>query len=160
MTTTTTIRLDLETSGVLLFAKTSSTASDLSRQFREKTVRKSYLARVTGCLSESDRSDLSPITFPIRSDENRKPLQVRIIIIITRQIFWKNLAIILLSLLYINSFYHCHHDYYRYYWYYLIVYYCRHYYYYYYYYLFFIIFIIIIILGCRYWERKTISDRD
>jgi len=41
-------RLDMETSGVLLFAKSSAMASGIARQFQAKTVRKTYLALVVG----------------------------------------------------------------------------------------------------------------
>ena len=41
-------RLDYDTSGILLFAKSSEAAGDLCRQFREKEVRKLYLAEVMG----------------------------------------------------------------------------------------------------------------
>ena len=41
-------RLDYDTSGVLLFAKSSEAARELCRQFREKEVRKLYLAEVMG----------------------------------------------------------------------------------------------------------------
>jgi 23S rRNA-/tRNA-specific pseudouridylate synthase len=41
-------RLDMNTSGVLLFAKNSETASLLHEQFRNKTPRKTYLALVLG----------------------------------------------------------------------------------------------------------------
>lgn len=41
-------RLDMNTSGVLLFAKTSNTASLLHEQFRNKSPRKTYLAIVIG----------------------------------------------------------------------------------------------------------------
>lgn len=43
-------RLDCETSGVLLFAKTAIAAADLSRQFRDREVHKLYVAEVAGRL--------------------------------------------------------------------------------------------------------------
>ncbi len=46
-------RLDRPVSGVLVFAKTSKAASRLSIQFRERTVKKSYLAVVEGSISPS-----------------------------------------------------------------------------------------------------------
>lgn len=42
-------RLDRETSGVVLFAKSREVRSELSRRFEERTVRKLYLAVVEGC---------------------------------------------------------------------------------------------------------------
>jgi 23S rRNA pseudouridine1911/1915/1917 synthase len=48
--------LDRPVAGVVLFARTSKAASRLSRQFRERTVEKQYLAVVQGALpKESDR---------------------------------------------------------------------------------------------------------
>jgi RluA family pseudouridine synthase len=41
-------RLDAPVSGVLVFAKTRAAAADLSRQFRERTVEKDYVAIVEG----------------------------------------------------------------------------------------------------------------
>ena len=41
-------RLDMETSGVLLFAKSSEMASGIARQFQAKAVQKTYLALVVG----------------------------------------------------------------------------------------------------------------
>ena len=65
-------RLDLETSGVLLFAKTSHAAGDLSCQFRDKSIKKIYIARVVGTL---DKPNLV-ISLPLRSDKLQKPMQV------------------------------------------------------------------------------------
>lgn len=44
-------RLDRPVSGVVLFAKTSKAASRISKQFRERSVRKIYRARVHGVLT-------------------------------------------------------------------------------------------------------------
>jgi len=44
-------RLDRPVSGVMLFAKTSKAASRLSKQFRERSVDKSYLARLEGVIA-------------------------------------------------------------------------------------------------------------
>ncbi len=41
-------RLDMDTSGVMVFAKTSECAVNLQRQFEEHTVKKTYKARLTG----------------------------------------------------------------------------------------------------------------
>lgn len=46
-------RLDRPASGVMVFAKTSKAASRLSIQFRERTVKKSYLAIVDGSVNPS-----------------------------------------------------------------------------------------------------------
>lgn len=46
-------RLDMETSGLLVVAKTQNAAQVLSRQFQTKTARKEYLALLNGDVSES-----------------------------------------------------------------------------------------------------------
>lgn len=45
-------RLDMDTSGVMIFAKTSEAAVNLRRQFEEHSVRKTYMARVS-CIGGS-----------------------------------------------------------------------------------------------------------
>jgi len=51
-------RLDRETSGVVVFAKSAAAARSLGRQFEERTVRKSYLAVVWGTLTGERDVDL------------------------------------------------------------------------------------------------------
>ena len=46
-------RLDMDTSGIMLFAKTPEAAIHLRRQFEEHSVRKTYIARVSGTPSQS-----------------------------------------------------------------------------------------------------------
>jgi 23S rRNA pseudouridine1911/1915/1917 synthase len=46
-------RLDRPVAGVVLFARTSKAASRLSRQFRERTVKKTYLAVVEGTMPDT-----------------------------------------------------------------------------------------------------------
>ncbi len=50
-------RLDRDTSGVILVAKTVRAHEALSRQFRERTIRKTYLALVHGTVREGGRLD-------------------------------------------------------------------------------------------------------
>ena len=50
-------RLDMDTSGVMVFAKTRNAEIDLKKQFEEHSVRKTYLARLTSRPSQSDRTD-------------------------------------------------------------------------------------------------------
>ena len=57
-------RLDMNTSGVLLFAKSSKAASSMHEQFRNKTTRKTYLALVLG-VPDWDRSTYTTIEAPI-----------------------------------------------------------------------------------------------
>jgi 23S rRNA pseudouridine1911/1915/1917 synthase len=51
-------RLDRDTSGVILVAKTVRAHEALSRQFRERTIRKTYLAVVQGVVKQAGRVDL------------------------------------------------------------------------------------------------------
>lgn len=66
-------RLDRDTSGVILVARNVRAHEALSRQFRERTIRKTYLALVHGIMRESGRIDL-PIG---RHPTERKRMSVR-----------------------------------------------------------------------------------
>ena len=46
-------RLDMDTSGIMVFAKTPEAAVNLRKQFEEHSVRKTYMARVSGAPSQS-----------------------------------------------------------------------------------------------------------
>ena len=50
-------RLDMDTSGVMVFAKTRDAEIGLKKQFEEHSVRKTYLARLTSRPSQSDRTE-------------------------------------------------------------------------------------------------------
>ena len=50
-------RLDKETSGILIVAKTEAAMSELQRQFREREVEKEYLALVHGDVSDNGEVD-------------------------------------------------------------------------------------------------------
>lgn len=65
-------RLDLDTSGLMVFARTKRAVSDLNRQFRERLVKKTYIADVYGVLKE----DKGSITLPIAPDPINRPRQV------------------------------------------------------------------------------------
>ena len=67
-------RLDYDTSGVLLFAKSSVAAGELCRQFREKQVRKLYLAEVMGTPNNRVLSINNPLAP--HPDDTMKPRQV------------------------------------------------------------------------------------
>jgi 23S rRNA pseudouridine1911/1915/1917 synthase len=67
-------RLDKETSGVLLLAKTDAAQAALAEQFKERLVRKRYLALVWGALPQ----DALEVDAPIgRDPRNRKKMAVR-----------------------------------------------------------------------------------
>ena len=56
-------RLDMDTSGIMVFAKTPEAAVHLRRQFEEHSVRKTYMARVSGAPSQSaEASGTTPPT--------------------------------------------------------------------------------------------------
>ena len=66
-------RLDLDTSGLLLAAKTADTHTALQRQFAQREVKKRYTAIVEGkVVGESGTID-----FPIRPDIDDRPRQIR-----------------------------------------------------------------------------------
>lgn len=76
-------RLDMDTSGVMIFAKTRDAEINLKKQFEEHTVRKTYIARLTGRPPQS--ADLeSPeaqgihhdsIDLPLSADYDERPRQ-------------------------------------------------------------------------------------
>lgn len=67
-------RLDKETSGCLVVAKTEKAHQNLSRQFQARRVRKTYLAAVHGVVRSGQRK----ITLPIgRHERERKRMGVR-----------------------------------------------------------------------------------
>ena len=75
-------RLDMDTSGLLLFAKTASAAADLRRQFEEHTVRKTYRAVLcpAGFPVKPGMTGLQPgmtgaIDLPLSPDYDERPRQ-------------------------------------------------------------------------------------
>jgi tRNA pseudouridine32 synthase / 23S rRNA pseudouridine746 synthase len=62
-------RLDRDTSGLMVMALTPEVQRELSRQFAERTVQKSYVAVVQGCPHESE----GVIRLPMRKDFDRPP---------------------------------------------------------------------------------------
>jgi len=67
-------RLDMETSGLLIFAKNVDACAELSRQFREREINKLYIAKVSP--SMNNVLPIDKISIPIRPDLNNRPLQV------------------------------------------------------------------------------------
>lgn len=70
-------RLDMDTSGILLFAKTADAAADMQRQFEEHTVRKTYHAKLSAsdagkALKAGDRGEIS---LPLSPDYDERPRQ-------------------------------------------------------------------------------------
>ncbi len=64
-------RLDMATSGVIVFARNRRAQRHLGLQFERRIARKTYLARVDGA---PDR-DAGVVDLPIASDWDRRPLQ-------------------------------------------------------------------------------------
>ena len=64
-------RLDLDTSGVMVLGLSQLAVSDLNRQFRERLVRKNYVAELFGRLDQSQ----GEISWPIAPDPVNRPLQ-------------------------------------------------------------------------------------
>ena len=67
MTAFTVHRLDKETSGVMVFAKTSEAHTLLNEQFQHQTIKKEYLALVTGRTPEKGTIDARLTVHPTKS---------------------------------------------------------------------------------------------
>lgn len=71
-------RLDMDTSGLMIFARNETAAENLRRQFEEHTVRKTYLARLqpgaaySSALSNGDEGE---IRLPLSPDYDERPRQ-------------------------------------------------------------------------------------
>ncbi len=71
-------RLDMDTSGILLFAKSAKAAAEIQKQFENHTIRKTYIARLSA--AEERRSDLKAgcrgrIELPLSPDYDERPRQ-------------------------------------------------------------------------------------
>lgn len=64
-------RLDLETSGVMLMARNPTSQRHLGHQFEQRTVQKTYIARVHGHMSE----DEGVVDAPLSGDWPNRPRQ-------------------------------------------------------------------------------------
>nr|WP_238525814.1 pseudouridine synthase [Parvularcula bermudensis] len=65
-------RLDMATSGVIVFARGKQALADLGQQFEHRLTEKRYIADVWGCVSE----DEGTIDLPLRTDWPNRPLQM------------------------------------------------------------------------------------
>ena len=63
-------RLDMDTSGVVLFARSEEAQSNAAKQFEARRVTKTYIARVAGKVEPED----GEISLPIRKDYQRRPI--------------------------------------------------------------------------------------
>ena len=76
-------RLDMDTSGIIIFSKNAEAEADLKRQFEEHTVRKTYMARLSPADPHNLSSDvptLNPgdkgkIELPMNPDYDERPRQ-------------------------------------------------------------------------------------
>ena len=64
-------RLDMDTSGLIIFARTSIAQKKLNKQFENREVEKTYVARVWG----KPTCEIGRIDLPIIFDHNNKPKQ-------------------------------------------------------------------------------------
>lgn len=68
-------RLDMDTSGVMVFAKTAEAAVNLRRQFEEHTVRKTYMAKVSPDTDIPSKTGKGAIDLPLSPDYDERPRQ-------------------------------------------------------------------------------------
>ena len=72
-------RLDMDTSGVIIFAKNHEAAADLRQQFEDRSVNKTYMARLCprpdGCTSGFSAGDKGVIDLPLAPDYDERPRQ-------------------------------------------------------------------------------------
>ena len=70
-------RLDMDTSGIILFAKNPQAAFYLRRQFEMHTIRKTYIARLTPSLEGASlrAGNNGSITLPLAADYDERPRQ-------------------------------------------------------------------------------------
>lgn len=65
-------RLDMATSGLMVFAKTKRAHKNLQKQFLNRTIKKRYMALLDGIL----KSTTGTINLPLRVDLDRRPYQM------------------------------------------------------------------------------------
>ena len=64
----------MDTSGVMIFAKSTDSAVNLRSQFEEHTVRKTYMARICGD-GKSSPAESGAISLPLSPDYDERPRQ-------------------------------------------------------------------------------------
>lgn len=69
-------RLDMDTSGVMIFARTASCKSEMERQFAGREVHKTYRARLSRGTSPFRRSAEGTIALPLSADYFDRPRQI------------------------------------------------------------------------------------
>lgn len=70
-------RLDMDTSGLMVFAKTCEAAVELRKQFESHTVKKTYMARLSACHRNKKLTEGSKgtINLPLAADHDERPRQ-------------------------------------------------------------------------------------
>ena len=69
-------RLDMDTSGVMIYAKTEDAAVNLRKQFEEHTVRKTYIAKlISNTFLKDGDAKAGAIKLPLSSDYDERPRQ-------------------------------------------------------------------------------------
>lgn len=68
-------RLDMDTSGILLFAKNTDTAIELRKQFEAHTIKKTYIARLYAENKEVQTGQNGKIALPLAPDYDERPRQ-------------------------------------------------------------------------------------
>jgi tRNA pseudouridine32 synthase/23S rRNA pseudouridine746 synthase len=68
-------RLDMDTSGVMVFAKSAEAAVNLRRQFEDHTVRKTYMAKVSPDTDIPSKTGKGTIDLPLSPDYDERPRQ-------------------------------------------------------------------------------------
>lgn len=70
-------RLDMDTSGVIIFAKTADAAADLQKQFEGHSIRKTYIAKLSACKEGRilQTGDKGMIDLPLSPDYDERPRQ-------------------------------------------------------------------------------------
>ena len=68
-------RLDMDTSGVMVYAKTEAAALHLRKQFEEHTIRKTYIARLDTKHDQPIEGQTGTIHLPLSPDYDERPRQ-------------------------------------------------------------------------------------
>lgn len=68
-------RLDMDTSGIMVYAKTEAAAVELRRQFEEHSVRKTYTARLSPGTEKLEEGTEGTIELPLSPDYDERPRQ-------------------------------------------------------------------------------------
>ena len=68
-------RLDMDTSGVMIFAKHQKAGNNIRRQFEQHSIKKTYKARLSGSGNNLHPGDRGIISIPLSPDYDERPRQ-------------------------------------------------------------------------------------